>query len=128
MVPPDGVRSSLLAWGDFSLAGGWGPAVLVRTGALEVHSVPLALLLAAGVLEDWSSVPGVLLEFLRMDFWGALPRLRKALVLAESKKLSGTPAFFATDFFWFILSSSFLFFSISRRASSLALSLYFLFL
>ena len=98
IVPPDGVRRSFLACGDFSLGGGCGPAVLWRTGALDVHSVPLALLLAAGVLEELSEA-GVLLEFFKMDFWGALPRLRNALVLAESKKFSGTPAFCATVFF-----------------------------
>ena len=31
--------------------------------------------------------------FFNIDFCGALLRLRKALVLAESKKFSGTPAF-----------------------------------
>ena len=83
---------------------------LFKTGSLEIHSLPSALLFAFGAVV----LAGVGRLFFKMDFWGALFRFRKALVFAASKKFSGTPALRAILRFSSFCSSAFRFFSSSN--------------
>jgi len=74
-----------------------GSGCMTSSGALDVHSLPVALELAA--IEGSTFFAAGFELFFNIDFCGALFRLRKALVLAESKKFSGTPAFLDASFF-----------------------------